>query len=52
VLKVIENWNGGWEVKLSGNIMEGVVLTKIKYTHRGIYRETPLNINLNVNNER
>jgi hypothetical protein len=35
VLKAIENWDGGWEVKLSGKIMERVVLIKIKYTHSG-----------------
>jgi hypothetical protein len=32
--------------------MEGVELTKVKYTHRGIHRETPLNIDFGINNER
>jgi hypothetical protein len=32
--------------------MEGVELTKVKYTHRGIHRETPLNTDFGINNER
>jgi hypothetical protein len=32
--------------------MEGGKRTKVKYTHSGIHWETPLNINLNINNER
>jgi hypothetical protein len=32
--------------------MEGVERTKVKYTHSGVHREIPLNINLNINKER
>jgi hypothetical protein len=34
--------------------MKGVEWTKVKYTHsqHGIHRETPLNIDLNINNKR
>jgi hypothetical protein len=32
--------------------MEGVELTKVKYTHSGVHGETPLNTDLGINNEK
>jgi hypothetical protein len=32
--------------------MEGVELTKVKYTHSGDTSRNPLNINVDINNER
>jgi hypothetical protein len=35
-----------------GRAMEGVEQTKVKYTSAGIHWNTPLNLNLDINNER
>jgi hypothetical protein len=32
--------------------MEGVKPSKVKYTHSGLYQETPMNIDLGINNKR
>jgi hypothetical protein len=40
-----------WEIK-EGRVMEGVKWAKIKYTYSTHTLETPLNTNLNINNEK
>jgi hypothetical protein len=50
-LKAIEKGGWWWEVKGLGRVMEGVEWTKLKVHLQWAYIETPLNINLNINNE-